>query len=85
MIVAATQDPHPATASSAAAVVQCSNTMRRRGKAVWIWCRVGKKRDSAVRMLTGVSLAACSLGLGVGTSPCKLSTRLCCSIAPKTG
>jgi hypothetical protein len=49
VIVAATVGPHVRTASTAFFEVQCSSTIRRRGKAAWILCRVGRNAASALR------------------------------------
>jgi len=51
VIVAATVGPRDLTASTAAAVVQCSRTMRSLGKRLCRSMRVGRKISSALRMV----------------------------------
>lgn len=72
-MVVATLAPQEATASSAAALVACSRTMRRRGNDPCRCRSVGRKADSAVS------------GLAPGVSPWMLRTRLCSCMAVRMG
>jgi hypothetical protein len=86
-----TVGPQERTASSAAAVLQCSRIMRRLGNFLCRDRRVGRNAGSALRIV----MACCcccfsSLGMwawvGVeGTSPCRFSLIFWASISAKTG
>lgn len=73
-----TVGPQERTAATAAAVVQCSSTIRSFGNRSFSIAKVGKNNSSALRSVTSDPTL-------LGTSPCRLSTRSCFSIAANTG
>ena len=78
VIVPTTLGAHARTASRAAAVVQCSRTMRRVGNLACRRKKVGRKDSSAFRtVVSGEWLG--------GTSPWRFRTMSSSSIAAKTG